>query len=130
MERCSLAPLSPAQRSKVSNGRARLVGINGRSAAARRYRDLVGMLSAEVGDALTDAEILQVRAAASLTLHVEDLTARLIRGDAVDSEELTRAGNSAIRALQAIKRKKEARRASKGAGVSAYLAARGEAVAA
>lgn len=126
----SLAQLPPHLRSRVSNGSAVLVGVNAGSALGRRFRDIIADLTVEMGGFLSASEVLQVRAAASLQLHVEDLTARLIRGEPVDSEELTRAGNSAIRALAAIKRKKEARRASKGAGVSAYLAARAEAVAA
>lgn len=96
----------PFQRSAVTNGTRMLVGINGRSALARRYRDLVEALAAEIGADLGEAELLQVRNAASLQLHAEELTARLVRGEPVDPEAITRATNGATRALAGLRRRK------------------------
>jgi hypothetical protein len=130
MSRPSLAKLPPYLRSKVSNGSAVLIGVNGGTALARRFRDIVADLTEELGGFLSPAETLQVRAAASLQLHVEDLTAKMVRGEPVDPEEVTRAGNSAIRALQSIKRRKEANRPKTSGGAAAYLAAKREEAAA
>lgn len=85
-----------------------LVGVNGGGAWARRYRDLVEGLAAELGEDLGQAEQLMVRNAASLQLHVEDLTAQLARGEAVDPEAFTRAANAASRAITALRRRKPA----------------------
>lgn len=116
-----VATLSAHHRSRISNRSSLLAGVDGRSALARRYRDLVAALAAEMGGSLGEAEVLQVRAAASMTLHVEELTARIIRGEPVDSEEMTRAGNGAMRALSALRRK-TARKA--GPTVADYLQAK------
>lgn len=130
MSRPSLAKLPPYLRSRVSNGSAVLIGVNGGTALARRFRDIVSDLTEELGGYLSPAETLQVWAAASLQIHVEDLTAKMVRGEPVDPEEVTRAGNSAIRALQSIKRRKETKRAKTSGGAAAYLAAKREGVAA
>ena len=99
------------------------MGVDGNSPLARRYRDLVEMMTAELGDRPGPGDVLQVRNAATLQLHAEDLTARMVRGEAVDAEEVTRAANGATRALNALRRGKGSRKAP-GGGVEAYLAAR------
>lgn len=126
MPRPIVAPQLAASRSRVSNGSAVLAGVDGRSAAARRFRDICGALTAELGGGLGEMELLQVRAAAGLQLHVEELTARMARGEPVSSEELTRAGNGAIRALESLRRNKAAKRTRRGTGAAGYLAGRRE----
>ena len=103
------AAASPCQRSRVANRPATLPGLDGRSAEARRFREMVTALTDQLGGALGEAETLQVRAAASLQLHAEDLSARSLRGEAIDSEQLTRAANGAIRAMAALKGRKGSR---------------------
>ncbi len=117
-----VATLSAHHRSRITNRSSLLAGVDGRSALARRYRDLVAAFTAEMGGPLGEAEVLQVRAAASMMLHVEELTARIIRGERVDSEEMTRAGNGATRALAALRRRKPAKPRS--ASVADYLSQR------
>ncbi len=114
-------PASP-QRSRITNGSAVLLGVNGCSAKARRYRDLVEMLTAEIGETLTEAERLVVRNAATLQMHAEELTASLVRGEAVDAEAITRAANGATRALAALRRRKPAK--GRPASVADYLSQR------
>ncbi len=104
MTRLATAPKAACFRSVATNDPRRLVGVDGNTAQARRYRDLVENLSAEIGGPLGEAEQLQVRNAATLQLHAEELTARLVRGEAVDAEAITRAANGATRALAALKR--------------------------
>jgi hypothetical protein len=106
MSRPATTDRAPTQRSAVTNGSRMLVGVNGCSAMARRYRDLVEGLTAELGEGLTEADRLQVRNAATLQMHAEALTAALVRGEPVDAEALTRAANGATRALAALKRRK------------------------
>lgn len=109
--RSATAARPPTSRSAVTNGSRMLVGVNGGSALARRYRDLVEGLTAEVGADLGEADRLTIRNAASLQLHVEDLTSRMARGEAVDAEAFTRAANAASRAIAALRKRKPARRA-------------------
>jgi hypothetical protein len=121
------AQASRTQRSRVSNGTAILPGVDGRSALARRYRDLVAALSADLEAGQSQAAGFQIRNAASLQLHAEELTARLVRGEAIDPEAITRATNGANRALAALRPKPAANRrrpGQSGGSVTDYLARR------
>jgi hypothetical protein len=118
--RTGAAQRPPTSRSAVTNGSRMLVGVNGSSALARRYRDLVEGLTAELGEDLGQAELLMVRNAASLQLHVEDLSAQLARGDAVDPEAFTRAANAATRAISALRKRRPAKR-PRGSSLGEYL---------
>lgn len=124
MTSAALAPKSSPQRSRITNGSAMLPGVDGRSMTARRYRDLVEALTAEQATPLTEATRLQIRAAASMQVHVEDLTARMARGELVPAEEMTRAANGAIRALSALSKRQPVRRRAAGSSVASYLADR------
>lgn len=118
----SVAHPSPSTRSRITNGSAMLPGVDGRSRTARRFRDLVEGLEADQPAAMTEALRLQVRAAASMQVHVEDLTARMARGEHVSAEEMTRAANGAIRALAALRPRAPAgRRRGSSSGLAAYL---------
>lgn len=108
-------------RSRVTNGSASLPGVDGRSATARRYRDLIEALISEQPHPVSEAVKLQVRAAASMQVHVEDLTARMTRGEPVPAEEMTRAANGAIRALASLSRRQPVRKRASGAAVASYL---------
>lgn len=105
MPRAAVITLPPTQRSAVTNGTRILEGVDGSTALARRYRDLVAILSGELGENLSEAERLQVRNAATLQMHAEELTAALVRGEPVDPEAITRAANGATRALAALRRR-------------------------
>lgn len=111
-------------RSAVTNGGRVLAGVDGNSAQARRYRDLLANLTAEAGPGLTEGDRLTIRNAATLQLHVEELTARLVRGEPVDAEALTRAANGATRALATLKRGRAVPRGRGRRQVSAHPFAR------
>jgi hypothetical protein len=51
-----VARRSTTNRSAVTNGSKLLVGIDGRSPAARRFRDLIHFYETEVGGVLTEVE--------------------------------------------------------------------------
>jgi hypothetical protein len=57
-------PSSSKQRSAVTNSVHRLPGVNMRSAAGRRWRDLVDSVIAQFGDSNTEAILEQTQAAA------------------------------------------------------------------
>jgi hypothetical protein len=93
--------------SRVSNGSSMLPGIDGRSAAARRYRDLAMSFAGELGGeaAMTEPEKALVRLAAALTVQGETMQAAIIRGDTVDDEQVVRTANALTRALTQLRRK-------------------------
>ncbi len=120
----AIAKPSTTNRSRITNGSAMLSGVDGRSALARRFRDLVEALLAEQPGPVTEAARLQIRSAASLQVHAEELTARMARGEPVSAEEMTRAANGAIRALASLTRRPAARRPPSPAGLTSYLSGR------
>ena len=105
------AAVSPTTRSRVTNRRATLPGVDGRSADARRYRDLCASFADERGGeaALTESERALIRQAAALQVASERMQAQLIRGEDVDGEELTRLSNALARALSALGKRKPAK---------------------
>jgi hypothetical protein len=93
---------SSKNRSAVSN-RSRLHQKgDARSAGARRFRDLVDALSADLGDNLSEADLAMVRTAAGLTLKSELLQADLAAGKDVDAEVIIKLAGASRRALTAI----------------------------
>jgi hypothetical protein len=112
--RASRGPSAPRPqniRARVSNDPFRAPGgIDGRSAEARRFRDLCHSLAADFGgqDQINEATALLIRNAATISLHLERLQARLTGGDGDlrTVTELTRLGNVHARALRAIGFKK------------------------
>jgi len=120
----SVTVLPHTARSRVANGSELLPGIDGRSAWARRYRDLIDALASDLGGTLTEAERQQVRTAAGAQLHVEQLTAAMVRGESVSSEDYTRASNGATRALAALKRAAKSTKPKGQSALADYLARR------
>ncbi len=91
-------------RSAVSNGTRLLAGVDGRSATARRFRDLHADLLRDLGGApaLTTMQRGLVRQAAALQLQAEQLQAAVVRGDTVDSKDLIRVSGEASRILTGL----------------------------
>jgi hypothetical protein len=88
-------------RSRVTNGSKMVAGLDGRSAEARRYRDLVISYADDLGgaDKLTEAQRTLIAQAATLQVQSERVQAAVLRGDLVDVEQLTRLANAAMRIL-------------------------------
>ena len=115
MRHLDLTSASTTNRSRVTNGSALLHGIDGRSASARRYRDLQISFADDLGGAaaLTEADKSLVRQAAALTVKSEEMQGAIIRGEPVDDEQLVRLTNAASRALTALRRKAGAKAPAK-----------------
>jgi hypothetical protein len=101
----AVTPISATNRSAVSNRTRLLDGVDGRSAGARRFRDICRAYEAEAGGQVSEVERDLIRQAAGLTLRAEQLQAAVVRGDAVDGDHLIRLASTAKRVLGAIAEK-------------------------
>jgi hypothetical protein len=97
-------------RSRITNGTDMLAGIDARSAPARRYRDLCQSLADDLGGAasLTTAQTALVRQAAAMLVQSEAFQSAILNGEIVDSEQLVRLSNSAVRILSRLGLKRKA----------------------
>ena len=98
------AERSPTLRSRVTNGSQLLANVDGRTADARRYRDLCMSLADDLGGAsdLMEAQRALVRQAAAMIVQSERLQSAVLRGELVDCEQLTRLANAATRILSRL----------------------------
>ena len=92
-------------RSRISNRSRILPGVDGRSSNARRFRDICAAYEAEAGGNITEVERDLIRQAAGLTLRAEQLQGMIVRGEAVENDELIRLSSTAKRLLEAIRAK-------------------------
>ena len=111
-----------ANRSRVTNGKM-IAGVDGRSAEARRYRDLCFSFADDAGGAasLTEGQRSLVRQCAMLAVQGEKHQAAMIRGEDVNVEQQTRVANSLSRSLSRLGIRK---RATAKLSVPEYLAQR------
>ena len=107
----TIAERSPTVRSRVTDGRKLVAGLDGRSGPARRYRDLCMSLADDLGGAagLTEAQRALVRQAAAMIVQSEILQGAVLRGELIDVEQLTRLANAATRILSRLGVKRERR---------------------
>jgi hypothetical protein len=110
-------------RSAISNNLLALRGVDGRGAVARRYRDVVISLADDAGgvDRLSEPQKILVRQAAMMTVKIEDVQSRIVAGEDIDVEQLTRLGNVLARTLQLIGVTKGPKK-DHGPSLSEYLA--------
>jgi hypothetical protein len=76
-----------------------LDGIDGRSAAARRYRDILAQLISDLGGDPSEAQSAIARRAATLATWCEAREAQMLNGEQVDISEFTTAVNAMRRLL-------------------------------
>jgi hypothetical protein len=126
MEHAVFTTTSTTNRSSITNGSLfRKKEIDGRSAEGRRFRDLVEGFSADFGmKPPGQRELALIRQAAALAVQSEALQAKIIRGEDVNLEQLTRLTNVLSRTLKDLGIRK-ARTEPK--GVKAYLASKASA---
>ncbi|MFZ0602436.1 MAG: hypothetical protein WAN05_13975 [Roseiarcus sp.] len=108
-------------RSAVTNDPLMLRGVDGRSVVARRYRDVAIALADDLGgqDKLSEPSKILVRQAAALTVQVEGLQSKIVAGEDINLEQLTRLSNVLGRTLQRLGIKKPA--AAKGPTLAQVL---------
>lgn len=110
-------------RSAISNRSRSHQNVDERSAGARRFRDLIGAFSADLGE-LSEADMAMVRTAAALTLKSEQMQAALAAGEDVDSDALIRLAGTTKRSLAAISAKASERKPVTGMTLAQYAAQR------
>ena len=95
-------------RSAVTNDPLFLRGVDGRSVVARRYRDVAIALADDLGGQgrLNEPSKIMIRQVAALTVQTETMQSRIIAGEDVDLEQLTRLSNVLGRTLQRLGLKK------------------------
>jgi hypothetical protein len=122
-DRPSFVERPSRQRSRVTNGSKLIAGVDGRTAEARRFKDVATSLADDLGGAaaLTEAQRALVKQAASLVVQSESLQGAMIRGEAISDEQMTRVANALGRTLNRLGRK---RASKKPLSVPEFLAAR------
>jgi hypothetical protein len=97
-----VAPLSPASRSRLSNGSHAVLFGDGRSAGARRFRDLVTAFADELGgmDTLPESGRQAVRRLAQISVELEIMEAQRAAGEAIDPISFVTLVNSQRRLLR------------------------------
>jgi hypothetical protein len=111
----------PRARSRITNNiRESLVGVDGRTERARRYRDIVEGLIVEYGPGEPD----KLRALAAMKLSLEATQAAVINGDVLRSEDLVRLANVISRREQELRAKQRKREVEPPVGMRSRLATR------
>jgi hypothetical protein len=89
----------PTARSRVTNNREILPGIDHRSPLARRYRDLVSQIAADQGgaDHLSESRLQLIRRFSGAAALAEQVEARLVEGEQIDIGEYARLTSTLIR---------------------------------
>jgi hypothetical protein len=91
-------------RSRISNGREILPGCDQRLAVARRYRDLIAMIVADLGglELCSEAKLQLIRRFAAIAVMAEDIEAQLARGERIDVAQHTALSSTLVRLGQRI----------------------------
>ena len=94
---------------RQGTGAALLPGVDGRSTMARRYRELVGSMSDDLGGDLPAAKQAIVNRAATLIAWAEQAEAEFARTGAMDVQTFTTATNALRRLLADIGLERQAK---------------------
>ena len=107
-DRGEFGPRPVNNRSAVTNDPLMLRGVDGRTVVARRYRDVAIALADDLGgqSELGEPTKILIRQAAALTVQVETLQSKIVAGEDVNLEQLTRLSNVLGRTLQRLGLKK------------------------
>jgi hypothetical protein len=107
-DRTHLRAVKPMARSRITNGRQLLDGIDGRSAIARRLRDILRSLLVEF-EITTEADELLVRQAAMLSVISEQLQAQMVRGEPICHKTLSNISGQLRRILSDLRQRNDLR---------------------
>jgi hypothetical protein len=99
-----VADTSPSSRSRITNHADLLPGIDGRSATARRFRDLVLSVLEDLGgaDMVSEAERQLVRRVTHLSVEAELMEADRVKGQEIDIDKYIAITNAIGRAGQRV----------------------------
>jgi hypothetical protein len=91
-------------RSRVTNHKDLLPELDGRTSAARRFRDLVGAYIVDMGgaDQCSDIKLGLLRRLAAVTVQAEVLEAKMINGEHVDIGILCTLASTTVRLSQRL----------------------------
>ena len=109
-DRPMIAPLPTNNRSRIGNMNAVLPDVDGRSAAMRRYKEILAQLVCDVGGDPSEAQFTIARRAATLAVWCEQRESDMANGLPIDIGEFTTATNALRRLLVDLgleRRKKE-----------------------
>jgi hypothetical protein len=114
-------------KSRITNGRDLLPGdVDGRSAQARRFRDIVNAVLSDQGgvDRCSESKLQLVRRFAAAAVLAEQLESRLVLGEAIDINQHSLLCSTMVRISQRIGITRVPRNVTP--SLSEYLALRGE----
>ena len=99
-----ITPRKPTARSRVSNGRDWLAGVDQRSSIARRYRDLMAEAINDAGGVseCSQARLQLIRRLAALSVQLEALEAKLAEGAEIDITEYTSLTSTLVRVVSRL----------------------------
>jgi hypothetical protein len=118
------SPTVTYRRPRHTRAGIELPRTDGRTVAARRFRDLVCAYEQEVGGEVSAVESDLIRQAAVATLRCEQLQAAVIRGEPIDDGELTRLLGAARRLLAILYSKADRKKSAGPTPLQAYIARR------
>jgi hypothetical protein len=104
IDRQRIGKPSAAQRSRITNGRDLLPDIDGRSALARRFKDITAALVIDQGgvDRLSEARLQLVRRFAAAAVIAEQMEAKLASGEQINISEHAQLASTLVRIAQRI----------------------------
>ena len=99
-----ITPRKPTARSRVSNGKDWLAGVDQRSSIARRYRDLMAEAISDAGGVseCSQARLQLIRRLAALSVQLEQLEAKLADGADIDIAEYTSLTSTLVRVVSRL----------------------------
>ncbi|TIL43415.1 hypothetical protein [Mesorhizobium sp.] len=103
------APPKPQASSRIGNGKELLPGVDGRSVAMRRYKEILGQLVRDMGGDPSEAKSIIAKRSATLAVWCEQVEANLANGGNIDIGEFTTATNALRRLLTDIGLERKAR---------------------
>jgi hypothetical protein len=104
IDRQRIGPRPRALRSRITNGRDILPGIDGRGAVARRYRDIVNAILVDQGgvDRCSESRKQLIRRFAAAAVIAEQMESRLANGGEINISEHAQLASTLVRIAQRI----------------------------
>jgi hypothetical protein len=104
LDRPSVGARAPALRTRVTNHKDLLPGLDGRTGAARRFRDLVNSYIADMGglDRCSEIKLGLLRRLAAIVVQAELMEARMVNGEAIDVGTLCTLASTTVRLSQRL----------------------------